>query len=187
MEWIGMLVFGALIFGVCFLVDKGFSKVFRGKTQHKTGKRVRLNRRYAIAGIMLTFLSISFLVSGAYGEALLLAASLTLLLLGAGLLVYYLSFGIYYDDDSFLVSGFAKRNRIYHYDAIRFQQRYRITGGNLLLELHMADGTSVQIYTQMDGSTAFLEHAHHCWCVQKQRNFCHDPENFVYFPSEEEI
>ena len=35
----------AVVFLLCYLADKGFTKLFRGKVQHQSGKSVRLSRR----------------------------------------------------------------------------------------------------------------------------------------------
>lgn len=188
MEYIFILLFGAIVFGLCFLLDRGFTKQFRGKSQHKSGKAVRLNRRYATAGVLLCFLGIAFIVTTGWTKTVLFICSIVILLLGIALIVYYISFGIYYDDETFLVSGFARKDRVYYYRDIHFQQRYLVTGGNILLELHMTDAGAVQLYSQMDGVKDFLEHAHKAWCRQKHvdGDMYLDPENAIYFPSEED-
>ena len=40
---VSILLIVAAVFGLCYLVDKGFTKLFRGKVQHSSGKSVRLN------------------------------------------------------------------------------------------------------------------------------------------------
>ena len=37
MQFVIVLLIAAAVFGVCYLVDKGFSKAFRGKAQHRSG------------------------------------------------------------------------------------------------------------------------------------------------------
>ena len=43
MQFISVAIIAGFIFGICYLVDKAFSKVFRGKAQHRSGKAVRAN------------------------------------------------------------------------------------------------------------------------------------------------
>ena len=43
----------AVVFGLCYLVDKGFTKLFRGKVQHSSGKSVRLSKRYGSIGLIM--------------------------------------------------------------------------------------------------------------------------------------
>ena len=35
MQFVIVLLIAAAVFGVCYLVDKGFTKAFRGKAQHR--------------------------------------------------------------------------------------------------------------------------------------------------------
>ena len=46
MEYLAVIIFAALVFGLCFLVDKGFTKLFRNQAQHHSGQAVRLNKKY---------------------------------------------------------------------------------------------------------------------------------------------
>ena len=50
------LVIGALTFGVCYLLDRGYTRLFRSKQQHRTGLSVRVSKRYASFGIILGIL-----------------------------------------------------------------------------------------------------------------------------------
>ena len=45
MQFVATLLIAAAVFGVCFLVDKGFTKLFRSKTQHRSGMAVRANKK----------------------------------------------------------------------------------------------------------------------------------------------
>ena len=53
-----ILLVAAAVFGVCFLVDKAFAKLFRSKAQHRSGKAVRANKRYGLFGVILLVLGI---------------------------------------------------------------------------------------------------------------------------------
>ena len=55
-QFIPMILVAAVIFGICYLVDKTFSKLFRSKAQHRSGKAVRASKRYGIFGVVLTVL-----------------------------------------------------------------------------------------------------------------------------------
>ena len=43
MDIVITIVLMAAVFGLCFLVDKGFAAIFRNRSQHRSGKAVRLN------------------------------------------------------------------------------------------------------------------------------------------------
>ena len=189
MEFIIILVICAAVFLVCWLVDKAFHRLFRNKIQQKNGDAVRLNKRFSIGGILLSLLGVLALINGIGENMVLLVGGLVILATGIGMIVYYLSFGIYYDEDSFLVTGFCKKDRTYQYNQIRFQKLYVITGGNLLVELHMTDGTAVQVYSQMVGTKAFMDKAFLGWVRQKNidvREISCEPDEYRWFPDEEE-
>lgn len=191
METVYVFLLIALVFGICWLVDKAFTRIFRNQAQHHSGKAVRLNKHYCTMGLVLVVLGIGSVISSS-SETLLLAGGGLILLVGIVLLVYYLSTGIFYDNDSFLFTAFGKKNRTYRYGDILQQRLYLVQGGQYIVELHMNDGnTVVHVQTQMEGCREFLRHAHNQWCQQKgldpetsPANF--DPDAFVYFPNQEE-
>ena len=176
-------------FGLCFLFDKGFQKLFRSKSQHRSGLSVRLNKMYGIAGIVLAFLGVCSIFTGTAENKALFYGGIIVLLMGIGLCVYYLGFGVFYDEDTFIYTAFGKKEVTYHYSDIRMQQLYVITGGSLIVELHMADGKAVSIHTTMAGAYPFLDTAFSAWCRQKGIDpaSCafHDPANHLWFPMEE--
>ena len=59
MEYIAVLIIALLVFGICFLIDKGFTKLFRSQAQHYSGLSVRLNKRYATIGIIMFALGVA--------------------------------------------------------------------------------------------------------------------------------
>ena len=73
MEYIGVLVVAALVFGVCFLIDKGFTKLFRSQAQHRSGLAVRLNKKYGAFGLILFALGVAGIFAG-LGDSWLLIA-----------------------------------------------------------------------------------------------------------------
>ena len=190
MEFIAILIVAALIFGVCYLVDKGFAKQFRSKAQHLSGMAVRANKRYGVFGVILTVLGILAVCAGITDGMVLLVGGIIVLLMGIGLAVYYLGFGVFYDGESFLLSCPGKKSRTYRYKDIREQKLYLIQGGNIVIELHMVDGSAVSVQSNMDGVYPFLDTAFAGWCLQTGRDpqSCdfHDPSKSWWFPHEEE-
>lgn len=182
-----LLVAGVTLF-LCYLVDKLFTKLFRSRPQHLSGKAVRLNNYYSVGGLVLSVLGVAAIFAGSSGEWLLIAGGIMLLLLGGGLMVYYLSFGIFYDDDSFVLTTFGKKSKTYRYADIRYQQLYN-SYGQTLIELYLKDGRSVQLQDSMTDVYSFLDFAYEAWLLQtgRQNEDClfHDPDNSCWFPPAE--
>ena len=109
MNPIFVLIIAALVFAVCFLVDRAFTKLFRSKAQHRSGKAVRASKRYGLFGVVLFMLGIVAISYGTSQGALLLGGGILVLLVGIAMAVYYLSFGIFYDNETFLVSSFGRK------------------------------------------------------------------------------
>ena len=158
----GYLLVAAATFGVMFLLDKGLTKLLRSRTQHRSGTAVRLKKHFGILSLALMILGALGVING------LLEWNLTLLLGGAVILpggavlgIYYLTHGIFYDDDSFLYVSFGNRSQEYRYADIKAQKLYEIQGGSLLVELHMTDGSAVSVQGTMEGAPAFLDKAAH--------------------------
>ncbi len=112
-----------------------------------------------------------------------------LIIAGLCLIVYYMSFGIFYDDDSFILTQFGKHSGTYHYRDIQSQQLYNATG-NVVVELYMKDGRSVSLTDAMVGEPEFLDYAFQKWLKQtgKKLEDCsfHDPDNSCWFPPMED-
>ena len=185
----GYVILILVCFGVFFLMDKGFQKLFRGARQHKSGRSVRLHKRFATMGLFLMVLGLLAVITGATQSVLLLIGGIVVAICGAGMLVYYLSFGFYYDTDDFLVQSFGKKSAAYRYADIINQQLYSLRGGATMIELHMRDGTSIQLTSQMPEYDQFLNYAFERWCVQRgvDPDHCdfHDPDNSLWFPNVE--
>ena len=183
------ILVAAATFGICYLFDKGFQKYFRNKKQHRSGLAVRLPKVYSIAGVLLSVLGAISLINGIAEHNILLYGGLLVLLLGVCLCIYHLSFGIFYDEDSFVHTTFGKKDVTYRYSDILGQKLYVITGGSIVVELHMEDGSVVSVQTSMEGAYAFLDHAFFRWCCQKgltpEECTFHDPANSLWFPGEE--
>ena len=189
MEIIPFLLLAAATFGICLLADKGFTKLFRSTPQHKSGKSVRLNKHVGGIGIIVLILGILGILAGIGSGWLLPGGGIVVALTGAALVVYYMSFGIYYDEEGFVLTTFGKHSSLYAYRDIKAQQLY-ITSGKTVVELHMADGRTVQLQQGMTGRDAFLDNAFDHWLAQKGLRLedCpfHDPDNSLWFPSLED-
>ena len=190
MEILFILMFGAAVFGLCFLVDRLFKKLFRSKKQHLTGRSVRLSKRYGSFGALMVTLAFAGIFAWLIGAEWILGAGGGLVLVvGIGLIIYYLTFGIYYDDDGFLYHTFGKRGITYDYGDILGQRLYTASG-NIVVELHMNDGKTVLLQATMDGPFAFLDEAFAGWCRQTEHDpeACdfHDPQNSRWFPMMED-
>ena len=186
-----ILLIAAAVFGVCFLVDRAFSKLFRSKAQHRSGKAVRANKRYGLFGVILSVLGIMAICVGIADGSVLLWGGIIVLLMGLGLAVYYLSFGVFYDGETFLLSRFGKKDVIYRFSDIQGQKLYLVQGGNVIIELHMTGGGIVSLQSTMDGVYPFLDTAFAAWCLQTGRDpqSCdfHDPSQSLWFPTVEDV
>ncbi len=186
-----ILLIAAAVFGLCFAVDKAFAKLFRNKAQHRSGMAVRANKRYGLFGVILSVLGIMAVCVGIADGPVLLWGGIVVLLMGAALAVYYLSFGVFYDGETFLLSRFGKKEVTYRFSDIKGQKLYMVQGGNVIIELHMADGNTVSLQSTMDGVYPFLDTAFAAWCLQTGRDprSCdfHDPSQSLWFPTVEDI
>ena len=185
-----ILLVAALVFGVCYLIDRAFTKLFRSKAQHRSGLAVRTSKRYGVFGVIFTALGVLAICIGVTDGPVLLFGGIFVLLMGLALAVYYLSFGLFYDGESFLYSRFGKKDRVYLYKDILGQKLYLIQGGGTVVELHMADGSTVSLQSSMDGAYPFLDTAFAGWCLATGRDpeSCdfHDPSQSLWFPTVEE-
>ena len=185
-----ILLIAAAVFGLCFAVDKAFAKLFRSKAQHRSGMAVRANKRYGLFGVILSVLGVMAICVGISDGSVLLWGGIIVLLMGICLAVYYLSFGVFYDGETFLLSRFGKKDITYRFDQIQGQKLYLVQGGNVIIELHMTDGNTVSLQSTMDGVYPFLDTAFAAWCMQTSRDpqSCdfHDPSQSLWFPTVEE-
>lgn len=189
MEILAVCLVAAVTLGICFLADKGFQKLFRSRTQHRSGLSVRLSKRYGSVGLVLAVLGVAAIFTGRPDNWFLMIGGGVVILLGIAMAIYYLSVGIYYDEESFLYTTLFGRTREYRYGQITGQQLYTNSGG-IIVELHLSDGKTVQLHGGMQGVDAFLDKAFAGWCAQTGNDpeTCefHDPENSCWFPRAEE-
>ena len=186
MTWPAVILVAALTFGVCFLADKGFTKLFRGKKQHASGLSVRLDRGYGAGGLIVLVLGVAALLT--WQSWLLIAGGILLIATGAVLVGYYLTFGVYYDQDTFLLTAFGKPDAVYRFADIRSQRLYTASGGTII-ELYLTDGRVLQLQSRMTGVYPFLDAAFEGWLRQtgRKKEDCpfHDPDNSCWFPRED--
>ena len=190
MQAIVILIIAALVFLICRVVDKLFSKHFRSKAQHRSGKAVRASKRYGLFGVIFFILGIVAISNGVSQGKLLFVGGFIVLFLGIVMAVYYLSFGIFYDGETFLVSSFGKRSLEYRYSDIQKQQLYVVSGGSVIVELWLKNGKTLSLQSGMEGVYPFLDHAFTAWCRQtgRREEDCafHDPAKSWWFPHEED-
>lgn len=190
MSLISTLVIAALVFGFCYLIDKLFTAKFRSTAQHRSGMAVRVNKRYGVFGVGLSVLGVLAIGVGITGATALIIGGAVVLIMGICLSAYYLTHGIFYDGESFLLASFRKKDRLYHYRDIQEQKLFLVQGGSVIIELYLNDGSSVSLQSSMDGVYLFLDTAFAGWCMQKgidpQSCSFHDPSKSWWFPHEEE-
>ena len=191
MNLLSAILIAAGVFGACRVIDLLFTSAFRSKAQHQSGMSVRVSKHYGIFGVGLTVLGVLAIGLGVTGGIALAAGGVVVLIMGIGLAVYYLTHGIFYDGESLLLQRFGKKDVTYFYREIVGQKLYLIQGGNIVVELHMADGRAVSLQSSMDGVYPFLDFAFTAWCRQTGRDpeECefHDPSQSLWFPTVEEI
>lgn len=189
MKFLLFVLVAAAVFGICRVVDKSFTNAFRSKAQHRSGMAVRVSKMYGVMGTALCVIGVMAMVVGVQNYLLMIGGGIVLAM-GAAMAVYYLTRGIFYDGESFLVSGIGKKETVHLYKDIQEQRLYVVQGGNVIIELHMADGSAVSLQSNMDGVYPFLDTAFAGWCLQTGRDpqSCdfHDPSNHWWFPHEEE-
>ena len=185
-EYIAVILVAAAVFGVCFLVDKGFTKLFRNQSQHHSGKAVRLSKRYGSIGLILAVFGIGVLFAGLPDNWLFIASSILIFAVGVGLVVYYMTFGVFYDEDSFVLTTFGKKSTTYYYKNIVGQQLYVTTGGGVVIEVYLHDGRTFQLQSNMKGVYDFMDKAFFAWLRQtgRRQEDCdfYDPQNSCWFP-----
>ena len=190
MQFFLTLLIAAAVFGICYAIDKTFTKLFRSKAQHMSGLAVRAPKKYGIFGIGLSVLGIFAIIAGVTQGKVLLFGGIFVLIMGLGLAWYYLGFGIFYDGESLLYSYPLKKDRTIPFQDIVGQKLYLVQGGNVIIELHMKDGSTVSVQSAMEGAYPFLDTAFAGWCLAKgidpQSCEFHDPSKSLWFPTVEE-
>ena len=177
MTWVIYLTVIAATFGVLFLGDWLFRKYFRREHEYQTGMVVHLNKRLLVAGVLLAALGVAMLGQMAKGFSwVLVLAAAILEIMGIGLLIYYNSFGVFFDLDTFIYRNFRQKAKTYRYEDIVSQQLFTTAGG-IMVELDLADGRTLSLQQNMDGMYAFLDHA----CFARLRQLGQEPRECKWF------
>ncbi len=183
MQYIGLLILAALTFAACWLLDRLFRLLFRSRAEQRSGRAVRPSRRFAALGLLLAVLGLACAMGSE--RAYLIVAGVIVILVGVALAAYYVSYGIYYDESHFLVCRPGKRATQYSYGSICTQQLF-LTGGSILVGLHLASGITEQVPLGEDGAADFLNFAFARWCAARglSPEDCafHDTANSCWFP-----
>lgn len=184
MQYIAPLILCALVFSLCRIVDLLVKKLFPKKPQQLSGKAVRLPRYSSILGIGLTFLSFVALLFywGEFSTVVRIACLLTLAL-GVFLLVQYLSFAVYYDEDGFVYKSLGRRAKPYAYGDIRGQKSILSRSG-VVSSLYVGED-ELQLTSSMKGLNEFLKFAFRRWCEETGTDpeiVENNPQYLTYFP-----
>lgn len=186
MQLVLTFLIAALVFGVCRLIDVGFTKLFRSKAQHMSGLAVRASKRYGVFGVALAVIG-AIGITFDFSDLPMCIGGVIVLLMGLGLAAYYLTFGVFYDGESFLYSRLGKKDETHLFQDIVGQKLYLVQGGTVIVELHMTDGSVLSLQSSMDGVYSFLDTAFAAWCMQTgtdpQSCSFHDPSQSLWFPT----
>lgn len=184
MQYVILLAFMALVFGLCYMVDK-LIKHFFPKDERKA---VRLPRKSVIFGILLTFVAFAApLMFWNQLEWYIRVGCGIVLLMGAFLLVQYFSFSIRYDKEGFTYRTLGKKPMDCRYEDI-LGQKSLLTRSGVNSALYTICG-EVPIYSAQVGVQDFLKTAFAAWCEKKgidPETVENNPNFLVYFPEPQE-
>ena len=157
---------------------------------HALQKKTRRNTLLIVLmAVCVIVMGVACLFAAPNQGAIMWIAGAILVLGGAALVAWYLSFGVFYDAEAFLVTNLFKKAGRYTYGQIKAQQLYTASG-NVLIELHLTDGTAVQLQSTMEGTYAFMEFAFYRWLevTGRFKSDCdfYQPEQSCWFPPVEE-
>ena len=180
MQYVIIALFMALIFGLCFGIDRLCRKLFPKDSR----KAVRLPRRSVIFGILLTFVAFAFLLMAWSQMAVYLRiGSFIVLIMGIFLLVQYFSFSIHYDGEGFTCRTLGKKPLHSTYADI-LGQKSIIARSGVNSTLYTKNG-EVPIFSAQIGVQDFLKTAFAAWCEAggiDPDTVENNPAYFTYFP-----
>lgn len=184
MQYVILLAFMAAVFGICFLVDR----LIKHFIPQDDRKAVRLPRKSAIFGILLTF--VAFAAPLMFWEQLewyIRIGCGIVLLMGVFLLVQYFSFSIRYDEEGFTYRTLGKKAMTCRYEDI-LGQKSLLTRSGVNATLYTKQG-EVPIYSAQVGVQDFLKTAFAAWCRETgtdPESVENNPSYLVYFPEPQE-
>lgn len=178
-----LLVFMALVFGLCFLVDKGVARL-RRRTENAS--QVRPPLLYPAMSGALALAAVGCLIYGVLkGKLIYGAAAVVFLGVGIYAMVYYFTTGIRYTDTHFTFRS-GKQRKTFAFDDIR-GQRVAVSRKSVCLVLCL-DRDQVVLYNNMQGFAPFLNRAYKGWCLAKNLDpagqVWHDPSDHRWFPDQ---
>ena len=185
MKYVLLLIFCALVFLVCFLVDRLLQKLFPKHELEKSKSVVRPPQKSATFGVLLVFIPLMALLfwMPEGGDALLTVCCVGAMIMGAFLLYTYFSVAIYYGENSFLYKTLRGGKKEYRYADIRGQRSLMTRGGiNTIL---FVGGDELNLYSAMQNLNPFLKTAFFRWCEAKHidpDSVENNPRMFTWFP-----
>lgn len=178
-----VILFMALVFGLCFLVDKGAARLI---ARARAASSVRPPLRYPVLAAALILAAVGCVVFAVVKQSWLYgAAAAVFLAIGVYALVYYRATGISYTDTHFTFRS-GKRRRTFAFGDIE-GQRVAVAKTGVCLVLCLG-AEQVVLYSSMQGFGPFLDSAFQGWCRAKGLDpagqIWHDPANQQWFPDQ---
>lgn len=180
MQYVYLLGFMAVIFGVCWSVDMLCKRLW---PKHP-GKTVRLPKRTAVFGILLLVLGIAVVFLAWETDSVYFRfGSFLVPAIGLLLAVQYLSFSISYDAEGFVYRSLGKKPMKSAYADI-LGQKSVIARSGVNSVLYTKNG-EVPIYSAQEGVQDFLKTAFAAWCQATGTDpeaVENNPRYLTYFP-----
>ena len=179
MKYVLLLLFCALVFLVCFLVDKFLQKLFPKHELEKSKSVVRPPQKSATFGVLLLVIPLMALLfwMPEGGDTLLTICCVGAMIMGAFLLYTYFSVAIYYGENSFLYKTLRGGKKEYRYADIRGQRSLMTRGG-------------INTILFVQNLNPFLKTAFFRWCEAKHidpDSVENNPRMFTWFPDPDEV
>lgn len=182
MQYFFLILFAGLVFGLCFLIDRGMGRLRRRLAKAPV---VRPPLGYPILAAALLLAAIPVVCFSLRARQWLFLGVAALFLLFAGYAMFlFCSAAIFYTEDTFTLPGSSKNT--YRYEQIQ-GQRVGISRHAVCLVLCLGQEELV-LRGNMLGFGSFLEAAFAGWCRQKgldpTAQAWHDPTAYQWFPDQ---
>lgn len=175
----------ALVFALCFAVDKLWQHFSKRASLGIGESKVRLSRSNVLFGVLLSVGGLVFLLffAGQLGNIFYFFGAV-ILLMGLYLLLNYYSTGIDYHEAGFVYRRPGHRSQTFTYDQILGERAF-INRAGINVMLYVGD-EEVNLYSSMQGTQAFLQTAFLGWCASRgiapEDAQAPNPGNMVWFP-----
>lgn len=181
MKYVILVIYAALIFGLCFVVDKVTGWIIRRCQERDT---VKPPLRYPVLTCVLLAAAAGLVVYAIHVRKLqYLLGTGVFLAVAVYALVYYRSTEITYNKTSFVFHRGKQKARFHFADIVG--QRADVTRKTKCLVLCIGDD-QVVVYSNMQGYRRFLTQAYESWCQAKGLDPAaqpwHDPADTRWFP-----